>query len=494
MKSRKPSDPLSWFYQAAIHGVTDDAINKAAAQDPNVANVFKKRYWNQCPHDGENSANFLPWHRAYTYYFERILRMHTEDDTFSLPYWNYTENGNRKFPKEFGIQHLDGNPNNNSEANINPLFLASRDFYFTSYEHPFATGLPLVELSDSAVDTSLPMDCPVFFGETEREGLGGGIADEDPSTRGLLESYPHDQIHRAVGGIVTSPTGDQVVGAMAAPPTAGFDPIFSIHHSNIDRLWALWSCIPGKSWGTLPSHYWFHERPWFFYDTKGHVVNEPRKKYFDHRALGIRFKYEDLSCQPLQLPPERVELAESPPPRMQSVKLLARHPHSLAAFTATRAIVQLGGPVMDQLREPARAVKASNATGMPRLMLRLNDVRLGLVQATGFDVHLTKSPTASLGRRDKSFVGSIAMFKHDHEAKSAMGPTTAAIHGTMEQHNSQAESFDISKAITGLEGADLQGLHLVIVPYALLSLPGKSTTFLGRDFLTVGSVDFLSVQ
>jgi hypothetical protein len=79
MKQRKPSDPLSWFYQAAIHGVTEDAVNKASAQDSNVGNVFKKRYWNQCPHDGENSANFLPWHRGYTYHFEKILRMQRID-------------------------------------------------------------------------------------------------------------------------------------------------------------------------------------------------------------------------------------------------------------------------------------------------------------------------------------------------------------------------------------------------------------------------------
>jgi tyrosinase-like protein len=72
MKKRKPSDPLSWFYQAAIHGVTDEAIKKAAVDDPNVTNVPKDR-WNQCPHHGENSANFLPWHRGYTYYFEKIL-------------------------------------------------------------------------------------------------------------------------------------------------------------------------------------------------------------------------------------------------------------------------------------------------------------------------------------------------------------------------------------------------------------------------------------
>ena len=55
-------------------------------------------------------------------------------------------------------------------------------------------------------------------------------------------------------------------------PTAGFDPIFSIHHSNIDRLWAEWSCMPGKKWGTLPSDYWFNQRPWFFFDTDGKVI------------------------------------------------------------------------------------------------------------------------------------------------------------------------------------------------------------------------------
>src|SRR5690349_15621262 len=30
MKKRKPSDPLSWFYQAAIHGVTDQLLCEAA--------------------------------------------------------------------------------------------------------------------------------------------------------------------------------------------------------------------------------------------------------------------------------------------------------------------------------------------------------------------------------------------------------------------------------------------------------------------------------
>src|SRR5947209_11273843 len=81
MKKRKPSDPLSWWYQAAIHGVPKEMVAEWLKTDPDVAKVDQAKFWNQCPHSGANSANFLPWHRGYTYYFEQILRMHTGDPT-----------------------------------------------------------------------------------------------------------------------------------------------------------------------------------------------------------------------------------------------------------------------------------------------------------------------------------------------------------------------------------------------------------------------------
>jgi hypothetical protein len=485
MKRRKPSDPLSWFYQAAIHAVTPDAIGKAAAQDPGVGGVFQKRYWNQCPHFGENSANFLPWHRAYTYHFEKILRMHTEEeDDFSLPYWNYTEKSNRKFPKEFGIEHLDGNLSNNDPDNINPLYLKERDYYFTGYEHPFATGLPLLELSDMAVDITLPMNAEVFFGETEREGLGGGIADEDPSTRGLLESYPHDQIHRTVGGII----GD-TVGAMATPPTAAFDPVFWVHHSNIDRLWAEWACKPGKKWGKLPSSYWFNERAWFFYDVDGKVVNEPRKAYFDYRALGIRFKYEDPDCKPLTLPDVMKTPLANLVATVKAVTVVAEGPKSFTVLSAQRSVVPVGKEMRQRLNEPLKAMKAraNGGNAAQRLVLRLQGVQLGTVQGTGFDVHLTTNPNAELTRADKSFVGSIALFRHGHHG--------AADH----QHmggvaDEMTESFDISNVAAAIDNAKLEGLSVVLVPYALLTTAGKSAMFLSPGSLNVGKVDFLLLE
>ena len=139
------------------------------------------------------------------------------------------------------------------------------------------------------------MNATVFFGVT-RARVSRRIADSDPSTRGLLESYPHDQIHRATGGLIGSFSGD-----MAVPPSAAFDPIFSVHHTNIDWLWARWACMPAKTWGQLPPPSWFEEMPWYF-DEAGGEMNEPRPKYFDHRALGIHFKYEDTNCTPLELP------------------------------------------------------------------------------------------------------------------------------------------------------------------------------------------------
>ena len=97
MKARLPSDPTSWFFQAAIHGVSDSMALEAYQRDPLVANVDRKRFWNTCPHFGQSSAEFVIWHRLYLYYFERILREAAQDPLLALPYWNYSQT-NRAFP------------------------------------------------------------------------------------------------------------------------------------------------------------------------------------------------------------------------------------------------------------------------------------------------------------------------------------------------------------------------------------------------------------
>jgi len=487
MKARPAYDPFSWFYQAAIHGVLPAAVDAeratlAAVNEAEAAKldgVFQKRYWNQCPHNGEESANFLPWHRGYTYYFERILRLHTEDDQFSLPYWDYEAKTNRKFPKEFGEPFVGGDRNER-----NPLFMAQRDFYFTRYDHPFAVGLPLLELTDEAVDSSGTLASPVFFGDKETEGIGGGYADEDATTRGLMESRPHDHIHRAVGGIIIQADGSPALGAMSQPPTAGFDPIFPMHHSNIDRLWAVWSCMPGKQWGKLPPADWFNERAWFFWDVGANNlpvrVNEPRRKYFDHRALGVRFEDEDPNCTPLQLP-ENVSLLAEAPIRRRQARLLTEQPMEISFLPAARTMIPFGQDLKGRLATTRSPLAPTAPDSAPSLLVRLTNLDLGFVPATGFDVHVTTNADLPLRRDSRSFVGSVALFRHQRPPLGSMGQhghVTAAAH-------SPGDTFDISNAVASLSDAEISDLKIVVVPYPLLAVPGKETIHLPATELQI---------
>lgn len=55
---------------------------------------------------------------------------------------------------------------------------------------------------------------------------------------GDLESNPHNLVHTYVGGYqdLNGPEG-----LMSDPGVAALDPIFYLHHANIDRMWAAWN-------------------------------------------------------------------------------------------------------------------------------------------------------------------------------------------------------------------------------------------------------------
>ena len=507
MKARKPSDPLSWFYQAAIHGVTDEMVQVQAVADPDVLLVDKGKYWNQCPHFKQESANFLPWHRGYTYYFERILRAHTGEPRFALPYWEYARTDYR-FPREFGT-HVLSTPLDGDSSN--PLWYDDRNLYFASWEHPFAPdGLPYSRLTEQAVDWSVARDQSVFFGETEGTGLAGAVKDQDPRTRGRLESYPHDPIHRLTGIIVPEQvvpdpdhpgqtiTRDGYALGMSSPPTAGFDPIFCVHHSNIDRLWSEWSLMAGKSWGAFPPQSWFDERAWYFFDVvldadgtlRAIERNLERKRYFDSRALGITFKYEDLGKEPLRLPDPvpAPSLAWATPASF--ARLIKRTEVAGASQTAVGM-----APIASEVAAQFRAVQ-TGAVAPKRILMRINGTNLSAIAATGFDVYLTNDPNASPRRSDPSFLGSIALFRHDHANSGAghgghggHGHGVHGHHGDHETVPASSDTFDVTRAVAASGESDPSRLHVLIVPYSL-----SATTKDGADIVETRSLLFEGIE
>ncbi|KAK0712469.1 common central domain of tyrosinase-domain-containing protein [Lasiosphaeria miniovina] len=71
-----------------------------------------------------------------------------------------------------------------------------------------------------------------------------------PATWLNLE-YIHNNIHNWTGGF------DKYIGHMTEVPVAGFDPIFYMHHANVDRQFAIWQAINQKNtdsnWFQKPS-------------------------------------------------------------------------------------------------------------------------------------------------------------------------------------------------------------------------------------------------
>lgn len=440
MKSRPPSQPKSWFFQAAVHGVTPEAIAAARQQDPDMAQVDVARFWNQCPHAGQHSANFIIWHRAYLHYFERILREAAGDPTLSLPYWDYGPASQRRFPAAFARPFLDA-----AETIANPLHHAERELAFV---------VGVFGLTDPAVDASVAMAAPTFFGATEDDGFGGAVLDEIDQTQGLIESQPHNAIHFAVGGAIGS-----VGGAMASVLTAAFDPIFWVHHANIDRLWTEWSCAPGKAWGDGPPVNWFDESPWSFHDVGG-VVDppRPRRAYVDHRALGLAYDTVPATAVPLAAPDPLVASVTPRRPVRQS---------ALAA--ANGGSVEAGRAFSTTLTASA----ATTVTTGGRRFIEISGIVVDRPPNVGFDVYLNRPPTAPMTRGSPYRLGSLNLFGvGSHAGHHQQGATQRfAVPQAMEQ--------EIAAGDTRVE----------IAPFDLLAPTGTAAATLERR----GQVSFRNV-
>jgi tyrosinase len=183
---------ISWASFAAIHG--SDAG------------------WGLCPH---GNWYFLPWHRAYILMYERAVRQLTGNNDFALPYWDWTLD--RQMPQAFTDQTFNGQPN--------PLFESQRDATPTDALPDNIVGQAVINqvLQESPFET---------FGTSRPDGQNNvdpsWVVCEFCGVSGTLEGNPHNNVHNFVGGIMAGSGSSR-------------DPIFMMHHCNIDRIWWLWT-------------------------------------------------------------------------------------------------------------------------------------------------------------------------------------------------------------------------------------------------------------
>jgi tyrosinase len=268
MQAKPASDPTSWTYQAAIHGTH-------ANSPPPLANECRHQSW-----------YFLPWHRMYLYYFERIVRGEVVaaggPSDWALPFWDYDRDGTRTLPEAFrSPTRPDGSPN--------PLFVANR--------RPGINDGTLA-LSSTVTSAAFALSRPDFTGTTEFGGGSSSPAGQFKGLTGRVEQTPHNDIHV------------QIAGLMLDPDQAGLDPIFWLHHCNVDRLWWVWDDASRAN----PTDPAWADQTFEFFDEAGARVSLPCSGVGDIVSQ-LDYNYERRIRFPnLELRPEILELFRRRPP------------------------------------------------------------------------------------------------------------------------------------------------------------------------------------
>ncbi|HEU0052534.1 MAG TPA: tyrosinase family protein, partial [Longimicrobium sp.] len=251
------------------------------------------------------------------------------------------------------------------------------------------------------------------------------------AVHGDLESQPHDQVHVLVGG--GDPQNPNLPGLMSAPDTAGLDPIFYLHHANIDRLWQVWIQGPvaqgnptDPNWVKGPAAVGQRgfAMPWppngteWSY-TPGDVEN----------LATLDYTYDDLSPESVhpalasQL--DTVAAAAAAPaaagaptvatPRKQNVELVGANdqPLRVVGTDEVRTPVRLDRPtaakVATNLRAVAAAADAAPTVSPERVFLNLENVR-GLADHTTFRVYVNVPEGANPADYPDHLAGNIALF------------------------------------------------------------------------------------
>jgi tyrosinase len=220
------SDRNSWRFLGAIHGFDQRQwIGQGLLKptDPVPADLTNRTYGNQCQH---GSWYFLSWHRGYLFAFEAIVAAKVKaltGDDWALPYWNYLDSTNAnalRVPDAFLADKL-------PDGSTNPL-----------KKYPRRPGLTVLQPNPREFSLAAMDENDFVVGNNGSIGFGGGISRDFAHNfggTGELEANPHNTVHRLVAGF------------MGSQNLAGLDPIFWLHHCNVDRLWEAWMSTPGKT-------------------------------------------------------------------------------------------------------------------------------------------------------------------------------------------------------------------------------------------------------
>ncbi|KAM7200214.1 tyrosinase [Naviculisporaceae sp. PSN 640] len=260
-------DPQSYYQIAGIHGMPYKAWNGVASTSDWVET---EGFGGYCTH---SSILFAPWHRPYIALWEQSLYASVQEvasqfpagelrakyvaaaKDFRAPYWDWAippPSDAEAFPTFFSspqISVIDTDGNTKTVSNplhrytFHPLNPSPGDFdeYWSRWNYTirYPSDAEFGQSRDQFISprvaeqqATLRSDVGLLllsYKNFDAFTYNGFNPDTSPGEYGSLENV-HNVIHDLVGGR----------GHMSYLATSAFDPVFWMHHINVDRLWAIW--------------------------------------------------------------------------------------------------------------------------------------------------------------------------------------------------------------------------------------------------------------
>ena len=365
-----PGDPRGWLQQAHVH-----CWYCGGGSDGNEGTEIHNGWW------------FLPWHRCYLYFHERILGSLIGDPTFRLSFWDWST-------QAASPSHQTMPPPYTDTTGTNPLLNALRGDTATAVL-PANTVGPVV--------MTRVMGQPTF-------DLFGGAPQKPNYYGGALEAGPHGAVHNWTGtdGDTMPNCGDDM-GVLA---TAAQDPIFFAHHANIDRLWPMW-LAQGGGRSNPAVQAWLNQR-WIFFDENKRLVSISVADVLATERLGYDY-------QPVAGAPELMAQGTTAP---KTMKTQATKPAALTVFNNPKGQSLGTVPASHTLKLPAPHLlfmgkPASAAAALPHYTLRITDIEVPMHRSAQVLVFINRpDATADTPLDSANYAGTIGAVAHTRGASA----------------------------------------------------------------------------
>lgn len=238
LQRQSEDNDVSYFQLSGIHGwpFISWQYPESATRNPDRG---------YCTH---GSALFLTWHRPYLCLIEQLLhreavriagdfsgsdaeKYQTAADDVRLPYWDWASDEGNGIPDVLTQPRITVVKPEGSTEIDNPLYA-----YRFQNEPDASVGLaPVTERSSNA-----------------ESNIAGSLQSRREATFDLFTINGFNEFSNQAEGVhgwVHVDIGDD----MGFVPSAAFDPIFWLHHCQVDRIWAMWQAThPGDYMSPAP--------------------------------------------------------------------------------------------------------------------------------------------------------------------------------------------------------------------------------------------------